>query len=281
MMRIFWGCALTLLMINLAAGKDETPANLVAGKQVPADVVLQKGDRLVAVYDKKNYVVEIREVKAKAKVNILWVASGEVTEDVGQNELYYAGDATPTRKTRKSPLPDQYQALDKNKDGQIGLSEWDRTKYAEFRKLDKNRDGFLTPKELAATVVTVAAAPAAPGSAVPGNSGDPNGPNATGELENPGNLTGYRDQVKMSYTFKVTGKVGGSVWGTGPYAVESDLAATAVHAGVLKDGITGNVVVTILDSVDRFGGSAANGVTSVELQEAGPAFMIEAVKKSQ
>jgi hypothetical protein len=38
---------------------------------------------------------------------------------------------------------------DLNKDGQIGLYEWDRAKYAEFFALDKNRDGLLTPQEVA------------------------------------------------------------------------------------------------------------------------------------
>lgn len=59
-------------------------------------------------------------------------------------------------------LPAEYQAQDKNGDGQIGLYEWDRAKYAEFAKLDKNGDGFLTPAELAAKIV------AKPGDARPG-----------------------------------------------------------------------------------------------------------------
>jgi len=45
-------------------------------------------------------------------------------------------------------LPAEYLARDKNGDGQIGLYEWDRKKYAEFAKLDKNGDGFLTASEL-------------------------------------------------------------------------------------------------------------------------------------
>jgi Ca2+-binding EF-hand superfamily protein len=45
-------------------------------------------------------------------------------------------------------LPAEFLARDKNGDGQIGLYEWDRAKYAEFVKLDKNGDGFLTASEL-------------------------------------------------------------------------------------------------------------------------------------
>ena len=52
-------------------------------------------------------------------------------------------------KSRFAPtLPSEYLARDKNGDGQIGLYEWDRAKYAEFAKLDKNGDGFLTAAEL-------------------------------------------------------------------------------------------------------------------------------------
>jgi Ca2+-binding EF-hand superfamily protein len=53
------------------------------------------------------------------------------------------------KKTHFVPeLPAEYVARDKNGDGQIGLYEWDRRKFAEFAKLDKNGDGFLTPAEL-------------------------------------------------------------------------------------------------------------------------------------
>lgn len=54
-----------------------------------------------------------------------------------------------TGKSRFAPrLSADYQLRDKNGDGQIGLYEWDRAKYAEFAKLDKNGDGFLTATEL-------------------------------------------------------------------------------------------------------------------------------------
>lgn len=54
-----------------------------------------------------------------------------------------------TRKGYAMPeLPAEYVSRDKNGDGQIGLYEWDRKKFAEFTKLDKNGDGFLTAVEL-------------------------------------------------------------------------------------------------------------------------------------
>ncbi|GIX03077.1 MAG: hypothetical protein KatS3mg113_0083 [Planctomycetaceae bacterium] len=57
------------------------------------------------------------------------------------------------KKTASKPkltlaLPAAYVALDRDKDGQIGFYEWERAKLAEFRQLDRNGDGFLTPREL-------------------------------------------------------------------------------------------------------------------------------------
>src|SRR5581483_7793234 len=73
-------------------------------------------------------------------------------------------------------LPAQYAALDKNHDGQIGLYEWDRAKIAEFKALDRNGDGFLTPKELVNAAITptvtasTATAPSSSSSTRPGPS---------------------------------------------------------------------------------------------------------------
>jgi hypothetical protein len=81
----------------------------------------------------------------------------------------------PRPRWQQSPkLPEQYRARDKDKDGQIGLYEWDRRDYATFRKLDLNHDGFLTADELtrkppSRSPASVAAAPARP--AAPASSG--------------------------------------------------------------------------------------------------------------
>ena len=56
--------------------------------------------------------------------------------------------STPSKSLLVPRLPAEYQARDKNGDGQIALYEWDRSKYAEFVKLDKNEDGILTAAEL-------------------------------------------------------------------------------------------------------------------------------------
>ena len=45
-------------------------------------------------------------------------------------------------------LPEAWKVADLDKDGQIGLYEWDRKKYNEFFALDTNRDSLLTPREI-------------------------------------------------------------------------------------------------------------------------------------
>ena len=62
----------------------------------------------------------------------------------------------------------------------------------------------------------------------------------------------------------VTGKAGGNLVGTGTYASNSDLAAAAVHAGAVKEGVMGTVTVQIIASPEEFKGSTSNGVTSTD-----------------
>ena len=84
-------------------------------------------------------------------------------------------------------------------------------------------------------------------------------------LPDPGTLTAYQQpqHIGKTYVFRVTGNVnGGTIWGTGTYTLDSSLAMAAVHAGVLKQGQTGNVKVTILPAMAGFVGSTQNGVTS-------------------
>ncbi|MBS0201821.1 MAG: hypothetical protein JSS49_02905 [Planctomycetes bacterium] len=141
-------------------------------------------------------------------------------------------------------LPVEFEAKDKNRDGQIGMYEWERSKYAEFIKLDKNGDGFLTPAELLGKRATVI------------------GLKTQEPLPNPGNLVAYGLKIGESFSFNVTGQTTGSVYGTGTYTTDSSLAAVAVHAGVLKEGQTGVVQVTIVAPPAEFTASSANGVTS-------------------
>ncbi|NOX53214.1 MAG: hypothetical protein GXP27_01995 [Planctomycetes bacterium] len=64
-------------------------------------------------------------------------------------------------------LPESYRDRDKDHDGQIGLYEWDRKAYAEFFRLDRNGDGFLTPRELLAASSSSGAVSGTAGSGAP------------------------------------------------------------------------------------------------------------------
>ena len=68
--------------------------------------------------------------------------------------------------------------------------------------------------------------------------------------------------IGQTLTFRVTGHVGSTLWGTDMYTLDSGLATAAVHAGVLKVGETGNVRVQILGPQGAFLGSTRHGLTS-------------------
>lgn len=65
------------------------------------------------------------------------------------------GYGTPTGSRTKpritTSLPSTWQPLDLDGDGQIGLYEWDRGRFAEFLQYDLNSDGLLTASEIVAT----------------------------------------------------------------------------------------------------------------------------------
>ena len=96
----------------------------------------------------------------------------------------------------------------------------------------------------------------------------------------PGNLVGLRGQNDKSFLFEVTGnKNAGSVWGSGPYTDDSMLAAAVVHAGVLADGQTGVVKVTILPGAASYQGSEKNGVATADWGQWDGSYRIQAVRK--
>lgn len=274
MLRIQSACFLFLvLVVGAVATKDADAANLIAGKQVEKDDKLKKGDKLVGVWEKKNYPVEILEVKRRGKLRINW--GGEEYDDIEATSLYYVGDATPTRKAGVSPLPENYRQYDRNGDGQIVMSEWDRTKYAQFRLLDKNHDGFLTPEELSGKKSNATA------SSKTSKDGEEKETKEIEAVDNPGTLVNYGEKVDETFVFKVTGKAGGDVWGSSTYSTDSDLAAVAVHAGILEEGASGKVKVTIVKAPESFKGSKAHGVESYDSEGSSPGFTIKAVSESK
>lgn len=91
-------------------------------------------------------------------------------------------------------------------------------------------------------------------------------------LPDPGTLSSYQGQVGKQLHFRITGGVipqqirggfvGGAVWGSDVYTLDSTLAVAAVHAGVVKSGETTVVAVTLVGPQNSFEGSTRNGVTT-------------------
>jgi hypothetical protein len=79
----------------------------------------------------------------------------------------------------------------------------------------------------------------------------------------PGNLVNFQNQLGKTFTFRVTGAVNGSIWGTDVYTADSNLACATVHAGVLKAGQTKVIKVKIVTSPQTFQGSSRHGVTTM------------------
>lgn len=94
-------------------------------------------------------------------------------------------------------------------------------------------------------------------------------------LPDPGTLVDFANNTGATYAFRVTGFSGaGAVWGTDVYTSDSVLAAAAVHAGVLADGQTGVVLVTILPGRPAYAGSVRNGVNSASWPSWGASYRI-------
>jgi hypothetical protein len=91
----------------------------------------------------------------------------------------------------------------------------------------------------------------------------------------PGYVRAGEEDKGKSFYYEVTGSTEGSVYGTDVYTTDTPLAATAVHAGILKAGQKGIIRVTILkQSQANFKGSTRNGITSYDYSSSYPAFRV-------
>lgn len=87
---------------------------------------------------------------------------------------------------------------------------------------------------------------------------------AMAQPDAPGNLSSYRGQNGISLAFKVTGKLGGRIWGGSDniYTDDSSLSTAVVHSGLFSVGETAIVNVTILPGQESYPSLNRNGVTS-------------------
>jgi hypothetical protein len=81
-------------------------------------------------------------------------------------------------------------------------------------------------------------------------------------LPDPGTVAQWRGEIGTTLEFFVVGRLDGTVWGSGIYTDDSNLATAAVHAGLVTEGQSGIVTVEILKGLDAYEASAQNGVES-------------------
>jgi hypothetical protein len=94
----------------------------------------------------------------------------------------------------------------------------------------------------------------------------------------PGTLNRFRNRVGDVLSFEVQGNTLGPVYGTDVYTDDSSVATAAVHAGVLKDGERGLVLVKILPGQNSYRTSTHNGVTSREWGDWQGSFRFEGAR---
>ncbi|HEY0945730.1 MAG TPA: MBG domain-containing protein, partial [Opitutaceae bacterium] len=77
-----------------------------------------------------------------------------------------------------------------------------------------------------------------------------------------GDLSACASAINRTLAVRVTGRASGNVVGNGVYAISSDLATAAVHAGALAVDETKVLSIAILADIGTYAGSTQNGVTS-------------------
>lgn len=70
----------------------------------------------------------------------------------------------------------------------------------------------------------------------------------------------YEGQNGSVFSITVTGKLNGTVWGSGIYTNDSDVEVAAVHAGIVKVGETKTVKITILPGQNSYESTMRNGI---------------------
>lgn len=82
----------------------------------------------------------------------------------------------------------------------------------------------------------------------------------------PANMTEYRGKNGTVYTFKVTGKTDGRIWGGNDnvYTDDSNIATAAVHAGLVRAGETAVIKVTVMKGLNNYPSLSRNGITSIK-----------------
>jgi hypothetical protein len=152
--------------------------------------------------------------------------------------------------------PPWFVEYDTDGDGRVSLSEWKEREgqAGEFSRYDLNGDGYITLAELVRSGQFIS------------------------NMPTPMVVAGLGSEIGTFYYFELTGTTQGNVWGDEVYSHDSLMAAAAVHAGVLKEGETAFVKVSVLPGEPQYYGSFSNGVTSQDRQADHKSIRIEAIR---
>jgi hypothetical protein len=90
----------------------------------------------------------------------------------------------------------------------------------------------------------------------------PRGPAYIEPVPDPGSMSGFQNQIGKTFAFHVTGRAAGSVYGTGVYTADSQIAVAAVHTSTLKPNETAVLHVQMVAPPPSFTASTQNGITS-------------------
>jgi len=100
-----------------------------------------------------------------------------------------------------------------------------------------------------------------------------------GEGGGGGELTGFDSLPEGAYFLEVTGSAEGDVYGTTVYGSNSDLPATAVHAGVLEPGEKAIIQVNVFETTQRRAGSRQNGIQSADAEPTAKSIRLESTRQ--
>jgi len=97
-------------------------------------------------------------------------------------------------------------------------------------------------------------------------------------LTDPGNVNHLAPDIGKVFYYQVTGVImGQSIYGSDIYTNGSHLGMAAVHCGLLKNGQTGIVQVTVLPAENNYAATTRHGVTSLAFGGCGSSFKVERV----
>jgi len=97
-------------------------------------------------------------------------------------------------------------------------------------------------------------------------------------LTDPGNVNHLAPDIGKVFYYQVTGvTTDQSIYGTDIYTNGSHLGMASVHCGLLKNGQTGIVKVTVLPAENNYAATTRHGVTSIAYGGCGSSFKVERV----